>query len=86
MSKVVSLLTMNQALLKDKSLSVAILANDIFKTNYMERVAYGGINIRTQYHEYQDRRRFGIDISWKFNATRSRYKGSHAGQDERNRL
>lgn len=31
----------------------------------------------------------GIDISWKFNATRSRYKGSHAGhagQDERNRL
>lgn len=28
----------------------------------------------------------GIDISWKFNATRSRYKGSHAGQEERNRL
>jgi hypothetical protein len=52
----------------------------------MERVAYGGINFRTQYHEYQDKRRVGIDISWKFNATRSRYKGSHAGQDERNRL
>ena len=27
-----------------------------------------------------------IDLSWKFNATRSRYKGSHAGQSERNRL
>ena len=79
-------LRLGKQFLKDKSLSVAILANDIFKTNYMERVAYGGINIRTQYHEYQDRRRFGIDISWKFNATRSRYKGSHAGQDERNRL
>jgi hypothetical protein len=79
-------LRLGKQFLKDKSLSVAILANDIFKTNYMERVAYGGINIRTQYHEYQDKRRFGIDISWKFNATRSRYKGSHAGQDERNRL
>ena len=79
-------LRLGKQFLKDKSLSVAILANDIFKTNYMERVAYGGINIRTQYHEYQDKRRVGIDISWKFNATRSRYKGSHAGQDERNRL
>ena len=79
-------LRLGKQFLKDKSLSVAILANDIFKTNYMERVAYGGINFRTQYHEYQDKRRFGIDISWKFNATRSRYKGSHAGQDERNRL
>jgi hypothetical protein len=46
----------------------------------------GGLAIRTQYHEHQDKRRFGIDISWKFNATRSRYKGSHAGQSERNRL
>ena len=79
-------LRLGKQFLKDKSLSVAILANDIFKTNYMERVAYGGINFRTQYHEYQDKRRFGIDISWKFNATRSRYKGSHAGQSERNRL
>ena len=79
-------LRLGKQFLKDKSLSVAVLANDIFKTNYMERVAYGGINIRTQYHEYQDKRRVGIDISWKFNATRSRYKGSHAGQNERNRL
>ena len=33
-----------------------------------------------------DTRRIGIDLSWKFNATKSRYKGSHAGQSERNRL
>lgn len=46
----------------------------------------GGLAIRTQYHEHQDKRRFGIDISWIFNATRSRYKGSYADQDERNRL
>ncbi len=48
--------------------------------------AYGGINVRTQFREYRDSRRIGINLSWKFNATKSRYKGSHAGQSERNRL
>ena len=72
--------------LKDKSLSIALLANDILHTQYTEMTAYGGINIRTQFKQYNDSRRVGIDVSWKFNATRSRYKGSHAGQSERNRL
>ena len=72
--------------LKDKSLSIALLANDILHTQYTEMTAYGGINIRTQFKQYNDSRRVGIDLSWKFNATRSRYKGSHAGQSERNRL
>ena len=72
--------------LKDKSLNVAIVAKDILHTQSTERIAYGGINFRTQYYEYKDARLVGIDVSWKFNATRSRYKGSHAGQDERNRL
>ena len=79
-------LRLGKQFLKDKSLSVAILANDILHTQYLERTAYGGINIRTQYRQYDDNRRIGIDVSWKFNATRSRYKGSHAGQSERNRL
>ena len=79
-------LRLSKQFLKDKSLNVAILANDILHTRYIERTAYGGINIRTQYREYKDTRRIGIDLSWKFNATRSRYKGSHAGQSERNRL
>ena len=77
---------LSKQFLKDKSLSVAILANDILHTQYTARTAYGGINIRTQYREYKDTRRIGIDLSWKFNTTRSRYKGSHAGQSERNRL
>ena len=72
--------------LKDKSLSIALLANDILHTQYTKMTAYGGINIRTQFKQYNDSRRIGIDLSWKFNATRSRYKGSHAGQSERNRL
>ena len=79
-------LRLSKQILKDRSLSVAILANDILHTQYTKRTAYGGINIRTQYREYNDSRRVGIDLSWRFNATKSRYKGSHAGQSERNRL
>ena len=77
---------LSKQFLKDKSLSVAILANDILHTQYMEMTAYSGINVRTQFRQYNDSRRVGIDLSWKFNATRSRYKGGHAGQEERNRL
>ena len=79
-------LRLSRQFLKDKSLSVALLVNDIFHTRYTEMTAYGGINVRTQFKEYRDARRVGINLSWKFNATKSRYKGSHAGQDERNRL
>ena len=79
-------LRLSRQFLKDKSLSVALLANDILKTRYTEMTAYGGINIRTHFREYYDSRRIGLDLSWKFNATRSRYKGSHAGQSERSRL
>ena len=79
-------LRLSRQLLKDKSLRIAVLANDIFHTRYIEMTAYGGINVRTQFKEYRDGRRIGIDLSWKFNATKSRYKGSHAGQSERNRL
>ena len=79
-------LRLSRQFLKDKSLSVALLVNDILHTRYIEMTAYGGINVRTQFKEYRDGRRVGIDLSWKFNATKSRYKGSHAGQSERNRL
>ncbi|MBO7558874.1 MAG: outer membrane beta-barrel protein [Bacteroidaceae bacterium] len=79
-------LRLSRQFLKDKNLSVAILFNDILHTRYTEMTAYGGINVRTQFREYRDSHRIGIDLSWKFNATKSRYKGSHAGQSERNRL
>ena len=79
-------LRLNRQFLKDKSLNVALSVKDILHTRYTEMTAYCGINVRTQFREYRDARRIGIDLSWKFNATKSRYKGSHAGQSERNRL
>ena len=33
-----------------------------------------------------DSRQLEVTVRYKFNATGSRFKGSHAGQDERNRL
>ena len=53
-------LRLSRQLLKDKSLSIAVLANDIFHTRYIEMTAYGGINVRTQFKEYRDGRRIGI--------------------------
>ena len=72
--------------LKDKSLSMALVANDILHTSNRNITQYNGIGYRVEVDVYRDQRRIGIDLSWKFNATHSRYKGSHAGQSERNRL
>lgn len=79
-------LRLSKSFLKNNSLNVAVVANDVFKTAYIRMTAYGGINVSTTFKEYRDVRRFGVDVSYKFNATNSRYKGSHAGQSERNRL
>ena len=79
-------LRLSKQFLKDKSLSVALLVRDILRTDYVKGTEYNGIGYRVDVETYRDRRRIGIDLSWKFNATRSRYKGSHAGQSERNRL
>jgi hypothetical protein len=79
-------LRLSKQFLKDKSLSVALLARDFLRTDYVKGTEYNGIGYRIDVETYRDRRRIGIDLSWKFNATRSRYKGSHAGQSERNRL
>ncbi len=77
---------LSKQFLKDKSLSLALFAKDIFHTDYFKGTQYNGIGYKSELDVYRDQRRVGIDISWKFNATRSRYKGTHAGQSERNRL
>lgn len=79
-------LRLSKQFLKDKSLRVALYAYDILHTNSVRVTQYNGIGYKSEMDVYRDQRRVGIDISWKFNATRSRYKGTHAGQSERNRL
>ena len=72
--------------LKDKSLNVAVKGSDIFRTYRKKYVYYNGLSYRRDYNSTSRIQGISIDVSWSFNATRSRYKGSHAGQDERNRL
>jgi len=79
-------LRLSKTFLKDKSLNVAARVNDVFYTTKEKNVVYEGINYCNDGEVYRDNQLFQLGISWKFNATRSRYKGSHAGQDERNRL
>ena len=79
-------LRLSKTFLKDKSLNVAARVNDVFYTTKEKNVVYEGINYCNDGDVYRDNQLFQLGISWKFNATRSRYKGGHAGQDERNRL
>ena len=79
-------LRLSKRFLKDKSLTVALAANDIFRTDRTIATTYNGLNYCQDINVYRDVRDITINVSWKFNATKSRYKGSHAGQSERNRL
>lgn len=79
-------LRLTKRFLKDKTLTVALAANDIFRTDKTRATTYNGLNYCQDIDVYRDVRDITINVSWKFNATRSRYKGSHAGQAERNRL
>ena len=72
--------------LKSKSLRMALVASDILHTCNRRIIEYNGIGYRNEFNIYRDQRRVGLDLSWKFNAAKSRYKGSHAGQSERDRL
>ncbi len=79
-------LRLSKTFLKDKSLNVAARVNDVFYTTKEKNIVYEGINYCNDGEVYRDNQYCQLSVSWKFNATRSRYKGSHAGQDERNRL
>jgi len=45
-----------------------------------------GVRSHILTRSYNDNQRFGIQISYKFNATKSKYKGTGAGQSEKQRL
>lgn len=68
-----------------KQLSLSLQANDIFKGSYNSSIYYGnnmGLNIRN----YSDSRYFQVSLVYRFNYTRSKYKGNGAGEDEKERF
>ncbi len=76
---------LSKSFLKDDALSVTLTANDIFHTAHNAMTAYS-IGTSTTFTEYYDHQRVGVTLSYKFNATKSKYKGTGAGQSEKSRL
>ena len=69
----------------DGNLTAALFANDIFR-NLRERWT-GFYPVTTMVKDaYVYTRYIGVSLSYNFNTTRSKYKGTGAGNDEKNRL
>ena len=75
----------SKSFLKDDALTVIVTVNDILHTGYTYFNAYGD-HVYSESTRYYDNQRIGLQLSYKFNATKSKYKGTGAGQSEKNRL
>lgn len=77
-------LSLHKSFLKDR-LSVRINANDVFKTNW-DKGEYYGQYMKILRDNYSDSRNISVTVRYTFNSTQSKYKGTGAGNDEKNRL
>ena len=69
----------------DGNLTVALFANDIFR-NLRERwTGYYPVSTMAK-DAYVYTQSVGVSLTYNFNATQSKYKGSGAGTSEKNRL
>jgi hypothetical protein len=66
-------------------LNATLFANDIFRTNRTKLTTYYAIGSTTQ-DDYGYTQQVGLTLSYNFNATNSKYKGTGAGNEEKNRL
>ena len=66
-------------------LSCTLYANDIFRTSKSNMTTFYAIG-QTAQDVYTYTQLVGLTLSYNFNAFRSKYKGSGAGNDEKNRL
>ena len=76
---------LTKSFLKDHSLRVSLVANDIFRTGKYHFYVYGD-RTYNEFEQYADNQRFGIRLNYLFNATKNKYKGKGAGESEKRRL
>lgn len=76
---------LTKSCLKDQSLKISVTVKDIFHTGYRYFTAYGDRSFSFN-RDYSDQQRLGIRLSYQFNATKSKYKGTGAGESEKSRL
>ena len=69
----------------NERLSVALYANDIFRTARTKVTTYYALG-KTAQDYYSYTQLVGITLSYNFNVTGSKYKGTGAGNEEKNRL
>ena len=69
----------------DKSLTIYLGANDIFNGMLYHADIYSG-NVRAQTNVNNHGRNVDLTIRYNFNTSKSRYKGTGAGQTEKNRF
>ena len=65
-------------------LSVQLQANDLFNTSSSDILVYSGNRLTILAPE--SRRSFGMTIRYKFNATKSKYQGTGAGDSQKSRM
>lgn len=66
-------------------LTAALFANDIFNTRCNDVTTYYAIG-HTAQSDYGYKQAVGLSLSYNFNATRSKYKGTGAGNEEKSRF
>ena len=67
------------------ALLIGVYVNDLFKTDKEQWAMYGSHTVMKK-DCYGYERCVGISLSYNFNATKSKYKGTGAGNAEKSRL
>ena len=75
--------SLRKSFLKDR-LSLQLQGRDLFNSSDNDGILYGGN--RTMKLDQQTRRSFTLTLRYKFNPSKSKYKGTGAGQEQRNRM
>ena len=69
----------------DERLSIRLQGYDLLGTEKNKMLSYFD-GIQTKQIGWSDSREIGLTVRYKFNTTRSKYKGTGAGNEEKNRL
>ena len=77
-------ISLTKSFLKDR-LALRIGGTDLFHTQKEGGISYTE-SMETQQISTFDSRQFVLTVTYKFNTSRSKYKGTGAGQAEKNRL
>ena len=76
-------LSLRKSFLNER-LSLQLSARDLLNTNAYSGTIYSGNRLMTI--DQQTRRSFTLTLRYKFNPSKSKYKGTGAGQEQRNRM